>query len=921
MRLISLHIENFGVLSNFDYSFLPGVNYICEDNGYGKSTMAAFLRVMFYGFEGETRKAKSDKERLRFLPWQGGIYGGNICFENGGRKYKLTRQFGKKKDEDVYALQDAERLLDVSVAELSSDSGLGGNIKALSDDSTDGCIGELLFDLDAESFKKSIYISQADCRAGALTGRIGVKIGNIGSGEGDLDQYDRADMSLKKKMDSITPKRATGEVYRLNEKNQALRHALEDKHRVENDLEQVLNEITEITNGIEKCRKDQEESRKLQQEAIAKRETALNLQNMKDLTNQLTEETQIAQSIQTAFPGGVASYEEMDKLVEEYNALQSLLGKQDGERLSEEQYSRFEQLNAKFAQKELTDAWFDELAMKNRRMLQLRNEESARQLSDSDAGKLAALREKFKSDQHPKNSIRNLIGISREIDTEELRYSQLETELLRAREEVDSSTFRAKPSKTLGTAGICLIAAGIILVLMFVLCKLGILPSVIQGQTLILLIGAVLGVTLGGVLLLVHSSKKKEYHSEYLKYQEDSKKKKDKLDNLEQQLELLSEGIKSKKDRIQSALNGYGEDTNLNYVNETLTALMEQAYTYEQLLEKERQMKELRSGEDSKMLSEELSKVLSEYGFYASEDSYGEVIGQLKTQKQQWEALCENIASEKATRNRIQEAKQRILAMLDRFGLPRELAEDERQLRTLPMKAREYAQHVAVITDIKEKLEKILKDYPLLETMDAAEFENIPDANELEEGFRLLCDAETELKNRLDIFEAQRKELDERIVQLQESEQQSKELEQEIEEKTEIFRKLDMTRSYLAKAKENLISRYTDPLMKSFKKYYEMVTGISGDGIHIDAQANVRIHEKGMDREEYYFSEGNRDLIGFCMRLAYADAMYPRVKPFLVMDDPFVNLDDKRSAGALDMLKQIGNEYQVIFYTCHGINS
>ena len=46
MKLISLHIDNFGQFNNFDYVFEDGINQIVEENGWGKSTLAAFIKVM-----------------------------------------------------------------------------------------------------------------------------------------------------------------------------------------------------------------------------------------------------------------------------------------------------------------------------------------------------------------------------------------------------------------------------------------------------------------------------------------------------------------------------------------------------------------------------------------------------------------------------------------------------------------------------------------------------------------------------------------------------------------------------------------------------------------------------------------------------------------------------------------------------------
>ena len=50
MKLIRCHIENFGVLSDFDFTFDEGLTTICQSNGFGKSTFVAFIKSMFYGF-------------------------------------------------------------------------------------------------------------------------------------------------------------------------------------------------------------------------------------------------------------------------------------------------------------------------------------------------------------------------------------------------------------------------------------------------------------------------------------------------------------------------------------------------------------------------------------------------------------------------------------------------------------------------------------------------------------------------------------------------------------------------------------------------------------------------------------------------------------------------------------------------------
>ncbi len=45
--------------------------------------------------------------------------------------------------------------------------------------------------------------------------------------------------------------------------------------------------------------------------------------------------------------------------------------------------------------------------------------------------------------------------------------------------------------------------------------------------------------------------------------------------------------------------------------------------------------------------------------------------------------------------------------------------------------------------------------------------------------------------------------------------------------------------------------------------------------------------------------------------------MYKDEKPFIILDDPFVNFDDEKLRGGISLLKEISREYQVIYFTCH----
>ena len=58
-----------------------GLTTICQGNGFGKSTFAAFIKAMFYGFPRTGARNIVENERKRYDPWQGGKYGGYLEFE------------------------------------------------------------------------------------------------------------------------------------------------------------------------------------------------------------------------------------------------------------------------------------------------------------------------------------------------------------------------------------------------------------------------------------------------------------------------------------------------------------------------------------------------------------------------------------------------------------------------------------------------------------------------------------------------------------------------------------------------------------------------------------------------------------------------------------------------------------------------
>ena len=77
----------------------------------------------------------------------------------------------------------------------------------------------------------------------------------------------------------------------------------------------------------------------------------------------------------------------------------------------------------------------------------------------------------------------------------------------------------------------------------------------------------------------------------------------------------------------------------------------------------------------------------------------------------------------------------------------------------------------------------------------------------------------------------------------------------------------------------------------------------------------IRYREQGMYRDSQTLSSGLADILGVCVRVAIVDSMYQDEKPMLIMDDPFVNLDDRNMAGAKKNIKYcILHAAKIVYY-------
>ena len=228
MKLIKCHIENFGKLENFDYEFTEGLNTIKQENGFGKTTFASFIKAMFYGLEAK-RNTKALIDRKKYEPWQGGSFGGNIEFEIDGKKYKVERFFGKKEADDTFKIYDLSTNLETN--DFSEN------------------LGEEIFKLNKEAYERSTFISGQNMET-SMNDSINAKLGNILENENDINSSEKAIKTLD---DAIKFYKKTGGRGEINEailKKSKLEQKLENSKTDEKNLQERKNSLDVLKRQI-----------------------------------------------------------------------------------------------------------------------------------------------------------------------------------------------------------------------------------------------------------------------------------------------------------------------------------------------------------------------------------------------------------------------------------------------------------------------------------------------------------------------------------------------------------------------------------------------------------------------------------------------------------------------------------------------
>ncbi len=260
MKINEINVDGFGKLHQFHMEFKSGFNIIYGNNEDGKSTVMAFIKMMFYGSPAEKTNDFLKNPRKKYRPKKNGKMGGNIVFENENKIYRLERQFGNSNSEDKIKLFNITDNQQMDMPDKTT-------------------IGQMFFGFSASAFEKTFFINQAGTAIGSDE-EINQRLANLNSAG------DESISLLKVKRRLIAAKEAfkspSGKVGKLDMRYKKL-HEFEELLEKEKQDEQDKVSMLEKSRVLSEKIKQYEETYKTAVEKVDTQEKIIRLERLKNI--------------------------------------------------------------------------------------------------------------------------------------------------------------------------------------------------------------------------------------------------------------------------------------------------------------------------------------------------------------------------------------------------------------------------------------------------------------------------------------------------------------------------------------------------------------------------------------------------------------------------------------------------------------
>ena len=312
-------------------------------------------------------------------------------------------------------------------------------------------------------------------------------------------------------------------------------------------------------------------------------------------------------------------------------------------------------------------------------------------------------------------------------------------------------------------------------------------------------------------------------------------------------------------------------------------------------------------------LEEELREFFARYHLYSSNFTNNMFIVRANIQryKDAQDDFNDISRENKDLENKIKELENAIQHFLGQFNSSATAVTTEEKIGELNTHLRKKKEIEDQLSE-KVSLLKTFISMNQLDVIDDANF-SIEEENQKIADIDLKIDAlngeKTTLLNKCAEYENE-------IAMLDEYNSERENVEIDIRIMEEEYRLLNLSMDYLTHSQNSLLEKYVKPMKDSVNKYISLLLKDTED-YSIDVNFNFQFMTEGGLKGIDSYSRGYQNIISLCMRLALIDCLYPQEKPFIILDDPFVNFDDEKLELCKALIRTISKQYQIVYFACH----
>ena len=185
MIIEKIVIKSFGRITDMTMEFSDKINVIEGENESGKSTIAAFIRYMLYGFTDDGSAELS--ERRKRINWDTGMAAGSMYVRIKEKRYMISRSTVPTDSSEHSTYKEEASIIDVETGAPAF-----GKLPA----------GEVFFGVDSELFDNTAFIGQVG-DAGINEGSVKQSIENIIFSGSEKINKQRAAARISDKMQAL----------------------------------------------------------------------------------------------------------------------------------------------------------------------------------------------------------------------------------------------------------------------------------------------------------------------------------------------------------------------------------------------------------------------------------------------------------------------------------------------------------------------------------------------------------------------------------------------------------------------------------------------------------------------------------------------------------------------------------------------